>query len=309
MIVFDIVFQNGDFYNQSSSSFIPALLGALIGAGTSLFVFYSKIKVDKNKEKQDKKASAQQTLIYFSTVIDNVITQAEHQSKRYIEHSQDIQKDPFVFHRMSLSVSNDLSRVINDFEHFRLFHSYIGEFENKEDSIKAFSNIFRILDFFAKMYEVMGETQENYKATLFAGVEKLRNLSEEQVVNYSVFRFKEIEKQDIDYSTDELYIVLKGLINGFYKKYQKGYSFEQLQTELIQPLSEKLDKLSNSEVAFDILNRCRAASWCYEEMVEQSKEDAASFFEAGNQLQEKILDLKNISKELFDLIKDYKVVA
>lgn len=143
MILFNLICKFDNFHPHESSnySFLEGLLGALIGAVAALSVFYLETNREKEKDARVKAEAESNALVYFSSLIKNIIAQSEKQITSYKEHSKKILNQPFDFHSLHIIVTEDLNRVVNKFDHERIFHSYLSKFGNSTDNMKKFQKI------------------------------------------------------------------------------------------------------------------------------------------------------------------------
>lgn len=85
-MLFDIVFQSGEFYGESSNTLefifqvISESIGAFIGAGAAIWLFYKQNKQDKTNEAASKIGKAQDDINYISFLIEDVVTDQETQN-------------------------------------------------------------------------------------------------------------------------------------------------------------------------------------------------------------------------------------
>jgi gas vesicle protein len=98
LLIWESMFQFGEFYSEGGSSFweslLAALIGALIGAGSALLVFYLETRRERRVRDEEKHQSYSDTFKYFVALIKETIDWSEKQANSYKEYSEHVQSNP-----------------------------------------------------------------------------------------------------------------------------------------------------------------------------------------------------------------------
>ncbi|HTB06479.1 MAG TPA: hypothetical protein VK806_05950 [Bacteroidia bacterium] len=301
MTLLHFIIDFGSKYVQGndSSGFWRSLLGAFIGSATSLTVFYLGTWREKRKERRIKAENDLNTLKYFELLLKNAISFAEKQRDAYQEHSKSLKEKPLEYNLLRIIVVDDLFRLLNKFNHERIFHAYVNRFGNDETHIGRFQKIFSKLDFLYRVYEAANKLQEEYIEDLTKKMIDYKDIGEEQTLVYAAIVTGSIKKQNPEFEKDAFYIMLNTLGMTYHKNAPSPKTIKYLQEKFIDPLKVSImQNFKDNEDAMKLAYNCRKATWLYNDIIKRSESMADNFNEEYLRYKEAIDELKGVSNDL-----------
>lgn len=298
-ILFDIVFQNGEFINEMSTSLIEkswTFFVSLCGIGIPLLLFYLGLKEEREKENKRRIDRQYDNLKYFAILIENIKALCVKQAENCIEVSNKIVANPIIFPVLEKIVGTDIKRIVNLVNHEDIFHAYIAKFGGETEKIQDFRVIFSYLDYLDKTYEQHIEDFENYKRKFSNKYQTYKNISDD-LLDHVAILINVIKKEDPKYNKNEFWNYINELILEYYRKLKEenleksiAYDYENF----INPIKEKLilsfRDNKNSEY---IVSQAKKATYIHTEIVDLSKEmktDFSTFNDNFNSINDKLVE-------------------
>lgn len=311
--IIGLTFQSGDFFNNSSSLF-ETIVGSLIGGLVSIGIFYLGIRYEKNKKIDEKKEQNFDTLKYYASLLKNIISFAEEQSKSYKLHSKNIRTAPLQNHLPSQLVIYSVESSYYKLSFDKLFHAFVSNFGNNTDTIKEFEKINSRVDFLFQIYNEGKRIQENYLLNLHDRLIKYKSLVEEETKAYCNIICNNISNNHQRYFENEFYISLHTCIENYHNAVEsidksipdsQNKSFYLLQNEFIEPLkSELINKHRDKQEAIYLLENCRKATWLFNETINHVQNTARIFEDYSNELKTKSESLAELSKKILATLEN-----
>lgn len=299
MLIINIVFQSGDFYNEDTSSFLENLLGAFIGAGAALLVFYLESRRERNNRRNERIQSDTNTLNYFIALLKSVLKIAEKQSGYYKEHKDNLTNKPFEQHFLNTVIAEDVNRILHNFDHERVFHSYLARFNNDMSRIETFQKIFSRLDLIEAIYKDAIKIHEKLQEELMTSKLKYKDLAEEETKSYCAELINVIRQSDPNYADNPFWNLLNNAILDYHQNKPERETIEYMQSAFINPI--KVAIISNFRhipEAMIIANNCRKATWLYSEIKLRSETLGNDFDRANTSMSKTIEELRDFAKDL-----------
>lgn len=127
--------------------FIINIIGALIGTGTALAIFYMQGKSDKKKEDKAKREDRENILKYFSFLVKGAIKLTQLQIQYLLEFAKSVTKDDINFHELTIVSTNDFKRIAesNNLDEFLI--AYTNHFNSSTESVRTFTEIISSIDY------------------------------------------------------------------------------------------------------------------------------------------------------------------
>ena len=151
----DIIFQSGDFYGETASLWdffsgvIAEILGALIGAGAAIGIFYCQIKREKQKEYANKEENRKNKVLYLGLLVKSSISIIRKEIEYLSIFIEDSNKDLTKIPLMNYVMDGDINRLLQVFNNEEYFHAFIGYPKNEEEKmqkIREYKNITSAID-------------------------------------------------------------------------------------------------------------------------------------------------------------------
>lgn len=151
----DIIFQSGDFFNESNSwfeflsQFISECAGAFIGAGSAILLFYLQNKKDKDVMESNRQNKAEDDINYLSSLLENVIEDQEKQNLNieiYIKNmSSNLSAQIEAMNSIPLKNLNRLCKLLDEPETYNSFMLIFGR--NNLENINNYKRILASIDY------------------------------------------------------------------------------------------------------------------------------------------------------------------
>lgn len=304
----DIVFQEGDFFYESSTSIIEKLWSFFVSfcsIGIPLLLFYLGMKKERDNENTKKEKRQFDNLKYFGVLVDNIQVISEKQSNNSKEVAEKIGTNPIEFPELEKVVGSDIKRIVNLVNHEDIFHAYLSRFGNTTEIIKDYRITFSYLDYLDKIYDQHIIDFEKYKIDFNGNYHNFKNISKE-LMDYIAFQIKEIKSKDEAYEDDAYWIFINNIIVEYYRKIEDDdienditYNFNSfinpLKTEMLNKYQERIDSdfiISKAEQATHTYTEIKSLS---EEMSSDFSEFAKNFITIKNKIKEKTAELAKIN--------------
>lgn len=150
-LLFDIVFQSGDFYNQDSNWYVDLLntiIGAGIGSGVTVWALYRTFRQDKRNDETKRIQFQKEKIKYLQSLVRSILKNLKLQIGYYKTFADKIKENPFDLPLLQQVTLNELERVVHQLNQEDYYHSYLGEFGDKQEIVDEFRNIISMLNYF-----------------------------------------------------------------------------------------------------------------------------------------------------------------
>lgn len=283
IFLFDIVFQNGDFYGETSTSLGEKLWSffvSLSGIGIPLLLFYLGLKAESRKENKRKITRQSDNLKYFAILIENIKVLCVKQSENCKSISEKILHNPFDFPVIEKTVGSDIKRIVNLVNHEDIFHAYIANFGNTTESITDFRIIFSYLDYLDKLYDQHLEDYENYKKKFSNKYIISKNISDD-LLDYVAILINKIRIGDSEFKTNSFWNYINEKLDEYYRQIKElkiEKDIESAYNNFIRPIKEDLIcSYSDNIYTEEIISRAQKATYIHTEIIDLSVEMKTDF--------------------------------
>lgn len=147
-VIFDFV----EHYYDGSGEYIwikllVSLIGAFVGFGGALIIYYKKQKSDKNKEQSKDASEALEKLTYFKILINGTINHIEKQKDNVQAFVTEQEKNLLEIQILKQLASNDIKRLHSLDAHgiYKAYGYYIGKID--KEWIENYKKLYSALDF------------------------------------------------------------------------------------------------------------------------------------------------------------------
>lgn len=301
MVLLDFVIQFGKFYSTGGSGGIDWVdiffrsLTIAIAIAVPLFVFYRKIKLDKKIESEKKEKEQKNDLLYFYTVINNIVDNSQQQINGYKKFVDSVKAKPIQPHQLLLVNPENLNRILNKYDQQKIFHAYINQFNEryKARAIKNFMTLYDDLDIYLALYnQAMAINHDHYEFMIkyignYVDIAKGRVL-----VNIDYFL------DQLQPTNPELFEKVSKLKADVYNTVSNEIPLSVLQEKLIAKIKPELENdIKSFDLGAGLLNDCRIATSIYVDIETRSNVIAREIMETHDQLIEIVKSIKRTSDE------------
>ena len=221
--LYDIVFQDGEFFYDTSSSVIEkfwTFFVSFCGIGIPLILFYLGLRLDKKRENKRKIDRQEDNLKYFAILIENILTLSSIQATNCVTVATKISINPIEFPLLEKIVGTDIKRIVNLSNHEDIFHAYISKYGNTTENIKEFRVIFSYLDYLDKIYDQHIQVFETYKEKLGIKYQNYCNITDDLMEHVAIL-IKDIKNENNGYENNDFWNLINNLIMEYYAKIKK----------------------------------------------------------------------------------------
>lgn len=304
----DIVFQNGDFYNEASTSLLEKLLTFIIslcGLGIPLLLFYLGLKTDRKKENERKAVRQYDNLKYFAILIDNIKALAPKQAENCFEVAEKIVQDPTKFPVLERIVGTDIKRIVNLLNHEDIFHAYLAKYGNSADNIQNYRVIFSYLDYLDKVYDQHLEDYDNYKDKFISKYNDYKKISDD-LMDHVAILINRIKHEDEHFNENSFWNYINQLLLEYYRKINDEGAEKNIEYDFksfINPIKVELVRNYSGNINSDyIVIQAKKATYIHSDIITLSVEMHKDFNEFQNnfntinsKIVEKTIELSNIN--------------
>ena len=155
-------------------NFLSTLIGAFLGFGSALIIYWLGNRNTRIKNKKAEKEKAYNTLKRFSFLLKSVIKTCRDQNVQFDIHSKDLIAKPLSFHFPQLLATNDRERLIKS-DNLELYYSFMLYDQDNIDKFRDYKNIFNHADFLQKNYSDLFIQNEKHQNFLHSDLKAIRD--------------------------------------------------------------------------------------------------------------------------------------
>lgn len=305
----DIIFQFGEYYSERDNpSFLYQswieFVGAFLGFGFALLIFYIGIRCDRKKGEKQKRDSYKDLLSYYKELLKSCIHAFNERLVSLDDYILRQEANILELESLNLSVTNDFLRIKN-IDSKGVFEAWTTLFSD-EDTIKQYKNNNARTDFLEKHFlEIERMHKENTKHT-YDLLSEVRNIIDHIPDTLAMMSrhlrnvLGEQRKTDLQYGT----------IEDFIRKYidlvEEKASFEKINQDFLSPLLEVY--LTNNAYynSDEIIMLCKKARVKLNNIKEEQKQSIEKYREIRPDTEKHIQELENTIKKIDDLLGTLK---
>ena len=151
------MFKIGNFYYPDGGgafweNLLVATIGAFIGFGGALLIFWISIKKNRNEEKTKKEVYLLNRVDFLVLLIEGVIKSSKVQIANYVKQGNQIIENPYEISMLTVPASNQIKRLQN-IDSQDLYQGLRYLFENGESTTDIYNQFFYQVDFLEKSLE------------------------------------------------------------------------------------------------------------------------------------------------------------
>ncbi|MDF7818337.1 hypothetical protein P1X15_12050 [Runella sp. MFBS21] len=303
IFLFDIIFQSGEFSGDDNSfwtDLLVGILGAGVGAYTTIWVYLQSLKKEKLKEEIKKKEFEKDKLRYLQHLINKSLSTIEHLITGLDKFIQTIEEDNITFPELISASLHDLERIVHRINQEEHYHSYLNQLKNDDIAV-----IFGIIDYFYDSYNEIRKSLEKSQKFDFDRKQEYTKLVYE-VRKMVASKLGELKKDKNPY-LDFYETLNRLLVKHINETKQNPTNLELIQKNLIQPLLElwKDNKEMSQEIDFDeIVNNVSNANKMLFPIKENNKSVAIDLQDYSNDFKKNLEILKEKYKPLNSFIEN-----
>ena len=297
IFLFDIIFQSGEFSGDDNSfwtDLLVGILGAGVGAYTTIWVYLQSLKKEKLKEEIKKKEFEKDKLRYLQHLINKSLSTIDHLITGLDKFIQTIEEDNITFPELISAPLHDLERIVHRINQEEHYHSYLNQLKNDDITV-----IFGIIDYFYDSYTEIRKSLEKSQRYDFDRKQEYIKLVYEvrKMTSSKLGELRKFNDTFLNFYKDLNSI----LVNHIKEADQNPRNLELIQHNLLHPILNlwKNNREISTKIDFDeIVNKASDANKMLFPIKENNKNVAADLQYYSTDFKKNIKLLKDKNKPL-----------
>jgi len=236
--------------------FFWVFLGAFLGFGFSLVLYYKQIKKDKEKEKNDREQNFKNLLVYYRQLIESV-KKASYKQLDFIDSFiQKQEEDHIDLQGLAIVATNDFGRLAN-IDNRGVFEAWTHFFV-ESDSIKTYKNTNASLDFLEGTFKEMIRIHYDHTKDMYSQLMAIKDILDNLPDQLSTIAMNMANELGETRWQNELYVYIDSTIQKYHTLLEDGADIHKINKEFLVPLLEAfVSKYKTASFAPIILNSCK----------------------------------------------------
>ena len=295
MILLQILFQSGDFYNEGNSfwsDFLINAFGALIGTATALIVFYLTIRYEKKKNTENETKIINQRLHYFYSMAKSISDNAIKQGEFIMEFYKELEVNDLNIPLIKLLTIEDLKRFSEIQNHEDYYHAYLRRFGYNNDTVNEYRKIYNSVDFLKNSIEQQKNMLDISIKFDYDRKVSYKSIVEKTMDNVSILsKDANIDKKLAQFFNDSLVI--------FYSEERNLSDLSIFEDNFVKSTKEGLVRnFKDNETAFKISLDLKNATYIYTSIKLNNKKIATDFKKIHDEFTKTYDDLRAVIDKL-----------
>ncbi|WBA41781.1 hypothetical protein [Hymenobacter canadensis] len=237
----DIIFQNGEFLSADSSflqEITTAAIGAALGAGGAIFVYWLQIQRDKDIKIFNEYKQSKADTEYFQLVLNDAVKFIESQILILTDYANKIIKQPYESHILNSYPTIPLFRL-EKISHEKMHHIFLSFQDN--NATKTIHDIYKYIDFYSESFKnINDQTDRDIKEVHVLKTEYVKlfaDLADEFSKKANKIKYQTYNGNSI-YKLDRLFTLIDKVTLDFYDSRSNTTDLTYHQNEFVRPLVE-----------------------------------------------------------------------
>ena len=290
----NIIFQFGEFTNEDSSFWADlaiAVVGAFIGTGGAIWLYYRQTRDQKKKEDDNKVEVQKDKLRYLRNLLKDVILSIEKFSAQLLEFHDNVISYPTHLPQLKTLPTYNFDRIVNKLNQEDYYHAYVTLIQNEN-----ISAIFSLVEYFYGSLEL---SEQSFKDTVQYDLQRRNKFFEAitKLVNEMAETLR-LFKQNNQRDTNN-YRILNEFIIRYYEVLEPDPSnFLRLRDRFLTPLLESIYKITDSDEMRKISKIASTANKLLtpvilsnQDYAKELKKLSEALIKANNKLKERMIPL------------------
>ncbi|MBL6445668.1 hypothetical protein JMN32_05070 [Fulvivirga sp. 29W222] len=299
----DLIFQFGDVYPVSGNSsffenLLIAVIGAVIGSGAAIWIFYQTLKSDRKKSRKLKNQRDEELLRYFCALLRNILKFTNGQKQDYLNFAKALEAKPYETHLVRYRVNHDIRRVQKMNQH-EIYQAYLDQMGSKDTDINRFTAIYSNLDFLDVLIDAARSENELGQKHITERRFQYKNEAE-KLLNYVGLFIENIRKSNLEtYTEIPVWVALNQLLGSYHIKRTDASSLTYVQQAFVKPVGHTImNDFRDLPECTEIMQLVKKATHTFSNIKLDSSELANSFQEYYSEFNKIEDELRTKSNQL-----------
>ncbi len=282
-----------------------SVIGAIIGSGGAILIFYLTIGHDRKKEAERKELHCKNKLRYFHSLVESVIDSVEKQILNMREFTEKVKKNPFEYNYLNIVVNENITRISERVDQEELYHSYLQIIcQGKEEH--EFLQSLNVVDY---LNAALKSTKDSlFQTTTYTSeLEKQYSALSERLLDEAGSELNSIKTTDpTGYAKKDFFIFLNTSILSYYNGIQDEQTIQLRESKFIQPF--KLGLMSTFRaipISDKWLTMCKDCTHLYSEIAIRYTEIANDIERDAVEMETRLPILRKINETINTVLQNF----
>lgn len=250
----DIIFRFGEHYfdtgyNSVWIQFALTFLGAFLGFGFALLIYYKSVKREKSEEETKQRTESRNKLQYHKLLIENLIKTTKNQIESIDKYKVEQEKDLLNVIPLKQVVTNDFKRLI--YINNEIFESFNNFNENKIDWIEDLKKLHITIDYIDGVFsEIFRMTTNHLKDSYLkaSDIKQKIELIPDRLSSFAFYLRKQLGEKRWE---NDLYVFVDDAIKQYQILIDANADFNKINTDYLDPMLNKILERFQGEPFFE----------------------------------------------------------
>lgn len=281
------------------SGALAEMIGAFIGAGAAVWIFFRQTEKEKKKENDKEQKELTEKNHYLGSLLQSSISLAKEQNEGIKTFYEKINDNPLYIPLIPIVPKQDLEGLSQLICNEGYYHAFLNKYGNEIENVKKYRKIASSINFLNSQIDQMFDMQD-----------KQQKFDHERKKNYKAL-FDRARDNAIELgirnekSNPDLYESIGKILKEYYEKLTDRFDLTYHQENLVEPLEKILfDKIKDIPECYQIFNDLKNATLIYSEIQYQNKNYSNDFRKIHSLINKAVDNLETNGSEL---IKEFKM--
>lgn len=281
------------------SGALAEMIGALIGAGAAVWIFFRQTKKEKQKENDKEQKELNEKNHYLGSLLQSSISLARVQNEGIKKFYEEINGNPLYIPLIPIVPNQDLEGLSQLIYNEGYYHAFLNKYGNGIENVKKYRHIASSINFLNSQIDQMFDMQD-----------KKQKFDHERKKDYKAL-FDRARDCTVELwirnekSNPDLHESIGKILKKYYEELTGSCELECHQENLVEPLKNMLfDKFKNLPEVYKIFNDLKNATLIYSEIQTQNKNYSNDFKKIYSLINKAVDNLETNGSEL---IKEFKI--
>lgn len=258
----DIIFQSGEFINNSSNIFnifsrlVGALFGSLISGLIAVWIYRRGVIQENIRSENKERQEVQRVRKTFFILLESIIKTIKEQVAEYESYNQKIAHDPlenivpkeYPLQDMDRILKIETSNIIEVFNYLGLQDTeYLSTIQN--------------LDYLNAVNKGISKELNDLKGISIHDMNTTYINTRNEILDICALNLLNIQNSNPDFERNEYYIFLNGTISSYYETNDGISGLQYDQQRLIEPLKDAfIHRFRDQEIVHEVLKKAKKCS-------------------------------------------------
>lgn len=235
----DIILKFGNHYYETSDSsiwlqFALTVLGAFLGFGFALLIYYKSIRREKTEEESKQQQESHNKLKYHKLLIENLIMTTKNQIELIEKYNVEQEKDLLNIIQTKQVVTNDFKRLV--YINKEIFESFNNLYKNNTDWIEDLKKLHITIDYIDGILSEIYRMNNNHLKDYYIKASEIKQNIELIPDRLSSFAFNIKNQLGEKRWGNDLYIFVDNAIKQYLVLVNVKADFNKINNDYLDPL-------------------------------------------------------------------------